>query len=275
MAYQTLLVENRNQIGIIWMNQADRGNAIDETMIVELTNAMRTLNDDVAVRCVILAAAGEDFCKGIDRDWLQQMTGNSDKRNRAIAVKLATLLETIRTLGKPTIARVHGPVLNDGAGLVAACDMAVGSFGAEFCLSDVRAGMIPSMIVPYLIRAMGERAARHYCLSAERFTAAEAYRTGLLTDIAPLDELDARINELLGQLIQGAPSAQALTKEWIRTAAGLPFTPALLDDAAKCQAAACSSEEARSGVDALLHPRRKPAWLRKTKKTARPKKNRA
>ena len=275
MAYQTLLVENRNQIGIIWMNRADRGNAIDETMIVELTDAMRALNDDVALRVVILAAAGEDFCKGIDRDWLEQMPGNSDKRNHAFAMKLATLLETIRTLGKSSIARVHGPVFGYGAGLIAACDMAIGSFGAEFCLSDVRAGMIPSMIVPYLIRAMGERAARHYCLSAERFTAAEAYRTGLLTDIAPLDELDARINDLLGQLIQGAPSAQALTKEWIRTAAGLPFTPALLDDAAKCQAAACSSEEARSGVDALLHPRRKPAWLRKTKKTARPKKNRA
>ena len=105
MAYQTLLVENRNQIGIIWMNRADRGNAIDETMIAELTDAMRTLNDDVAVRAVILAAAGEDFCKGIDRDWLQQMTGNSDKRNHAIAVKLTSLLESIRILGKPTIAR--------------------------------------------------------------------------------------------------------------------------------------------------------------------------
>ena len=275
MAYQTLLVENRNQIGILWMNQADRGNAIDETMIVELTDAMRALNDDVAVRVVILAAAGEDFCNGIDRDWLEQMPGNSDKRNHAFAMKLATLLETIRTLGKPTIARVHGPVLNDGAGLVAACDMAVGSYGAEFCLSDVRAGMIPSMIAPYLIRAMGERAARHYCLSAERFTAAEAYRTGLLTDIAPLDELDARINELLGQLIQGAPTAQTLTKDWIRAAVGLPFTTALFDDAAKRHAAVCASDEAKDGVDALLHPRRKPPWLRKTKKTARPKKNRA
>jgi methylglutaconyl-CoA hydratase len=120
---------------------------------------------------------------------------------------------------------------------------------------------------------MGERAARHYCLSAERFTAAEAYRTGLLTDIAPLDELDARINELLGQLIQGAPSAQALTKDWIRDAAGLPFTAALLDDAAKRHAAVCVSDEARDGVDALLHPRRKPAWLRKTKKSEHPKKN--
>lgn len=271
MTYRNLLVESRNQIGIIWMNQADRGNTIDETMLTELTDVMHTLNDDLAVRFVILAAAGEDFCKGIDQDWFQQMPSSSYKRNHAIAVKLATLLESVRTLGKPTIARVHGPVLSYGAGLVAACDMAVGSFGAEFCLSDVRTGMIPSVISPYLIRAMGERAARHYCLSAERFTAAEAYRTGLLTDIAPLDELDARINELLGQLIQGAPTAQALTKEWIRAAAGLPFTTSLFDDAAKRHAAVCASDEARDGVDALLHPRRKPAWLRKTKKPAHPK----
>jgi methylglutaconyl-CoA hydratase len=202
------------------------------------------------------------------------MTGNSLKQNHANAMKLATLLESIRTLRKPTIARVHGPVLNEGAGLVAACDMAVASYGAEFCLSDVRAGMIPAIIAPYLIRAMGERAAHHYCLSAERFTSAEAYRTGLVTDIAPLDELDARINELLGQLFQGAPSAHALIKDWIHAAAGVPITPALLNDGARRHAAVCGSEEAREGLGALF-TRRKPAWLRKTKKSASTKKSTA
>jgi methylglutaconyl-CoA hydratase len=152
--------------------------------------------------------------------------------------------------------------------------MAVASYEAEFCLSEVRVGMIPAVIVPYLIRAMGERAARHYCLSAERFTAAEAYRTGLVTDIAPPNELDARINELLGQLFQGAPSAQALVKDWIRTAAAVSITPSLLDDGAKRHAAACTSEETREGLDALL-ARRKPAWLRKTKKSAPTKKTAA
>jgi methylglutaconyl-CoA hydratase len=202
---------------------------------------------------------------------LQRMTVNSFKRNHADAMKLAALLDTIHTLKKPTIARVHGPVLNDGAGLVAACDMAVASYDAEFCLSGVRAGVIPAMIVPYLIRAMGERAACHYCLSAERFTAAEAYRTGLVTDIAPLHELDARINELLGQLFQGAPSAQALVKDWIHTAAGVPITSSLLDAGAKHHATACISEEAKEGLDALTG-RRKPAWLLKTRKSARTKK---
>ena len=271
MNYQTLLVESRNGVGIVWMSRADRGNALDEIMVAELTAAMHSLEDDSAVRAVVLAGAGDIFCAGADRDWLQRMTDNSFKRNYADAMKLATLLDAVHTLKKPTIARVHGPVLNDGAGLVAACDMAVASYEAEFCLSEVRAGVIPAVIMPYLIRAMGERAARHYCLSSERFTAAEAYRTGLVTDIAPLDELDARINELLGQLFQGALSAQALVKDWIRVAAGVPITPSLLDDGAKRHAAACISEEAREGLGALL-ARRKPAWLRKTKKPAPAKK---
>jgi methylglutaconyl-CoA hydratase len=267
MNYQNLLVECINGVGIVWMNQADRGNALDETMVAELTAVMHALNDDLAIRAVILAGVGDTFCSGTDPDWLQRMTGNSFKRNHADAMKLAALLDAVHTLQKTTIARVHGPVSNNGAGLVAACDMAVASYNAEFCLSEVRAGIIPAVIIPYLIRTMGERAARHYCLTAERFTAAEAYRTGLVTDIAPLDQLDARINELLGQLFQGAPSAQALVKDWIRAAAGVPITPSLLGDGAKRHAAACSSEEAREGVGALFNTRRKPAWLRKTKKT--------
>jgi methylglutaconyl-CoA hydratase len=272
MDCKTLLVESRNGVGIVWMSRVDRGNALDETMVAELTTAMHALDDDSTVRVVILAGAGDTFCTGVDRDWLQRMTGSSFKRNHADAMKLATLLNAIHTLKKPTIARVLGPVLNDGAGLVAACDMAVASYEAEFCLSEVRAGVIPAVTVPYLTRAMGERAALHYCLSAERFTAAEAYRTGLLTDIAPLDELDARINELLGRLLQGAPSAQALVKDWIRAAADVPITPALLDDGAKRHATACASEEAREGMRALLG-RHKPAWLRKTRKSAPTKKN--
>lgn len=267
MNYKTLLVESRNSIGIVWMNRADCGNALDETMVEEMTAAMRALEDDPAVRAVILAGAGDAFCAGADRDWLQRMSESSLKRNQTDAMKMATLLDVIHTLKKPTIARIVGPVLNDGAGLVAACDMAVASYDAEFCLSDVRAGVIPALILPYLIRAMGERSALQYCLSSERFTAAEAYRTGLVTDIAPPEELDGRINDLLGRLILGAPSAQALVKDWTRSAAGVPVTPALIDEGAKRYAAACTSEEAREGLDAL-RKKRKPAWLRIKKKSA-------
>ncbi len=220
MEYKTLIVEIKQCIGLVWLNRPKQRNVFDEKMILELTEAMRTLNDNPSVRAVVLAGKGDNFCAGGDLKWMQRMADGSAKQNLADATNFATLLHTIDTLNKPTIARVHGPVLAGGAGLVAACDIAVAAYDAEFCLSEVRLGLFPSTIGPYLVRAMGERAARRYCLSAEPFTAAEAYRIGFISDIAPLDELDPRINELLGQLIQGGPVAQTLCKEWIRNAAG-------------------------------------------------------
>ena len=267
MKYQTLLVEIKHRIGLVWMNRPKLHNAFDETMISELIEAMRTLNNDPAVRAVVLAGAGESFCAGGDLKWMQRMAGGSSKQNFADAMNFATLLHTIDTLKKPTVARVHGPAFAGGVGLAAACDMAVAAYDAEFRLSEVRLGLIPSTIAPYVVRAMGESAARRYFLSAELFTAAEAYRIGLVSDIAPLDELDARINELLGQLLQGGPAAQALSKEWVRAVAGVPITPALIKDSATLLAAARASEEGREGIRSFLD-KRKPAWLGKKKKTA-------
>lgn len=267
MKYQTLLVEIRHGIGITWMNRPKLHNVFDETMIAELIAAMRTLNDDPAVRAVILAGEGSSFCAGGDLKWMQRMAGCPFEQNYADAMNFATLLSTIDTLKKPTIARVHGPVIAGGVGLVAACDIAVAAYEAEFCLSEVRLGLIPSTIGPYVIRAMGERAARRYFLSAELFTAAEAYRIGLVSDIAPLGELDARINELLGQLIRGGPVAQALCKEWIRTVAGLPITPDLINKSATCLAAGRASEEGREGIRSGIE-KRMPAWLGKKKQPA-------
>ena len=275
MKYQTLLVEIKHSIGIVWMNRPELHNVFDETMISELIAAMRTLNDDPAVRAVILAGVGSNFCAGADLKWMQRMADCPVEQNHADAMNFATLLHTIDTLKKPTIARVHGPVFAGGVGLVAACDIAVAAYEAEFCLPEVRLGLIPSTIGPYVIRAMGERAARRYFLSAEPFTAAEAYRIGLVSDIAPLGELDARINELLGQLIQGGPVAQALSKEWIRTVAGVPITPDLIKESAIRLAAMRASEEGREGIRSGLE-KRMPAWLGKkkkptTKKAAAPK----
>ncbi|MHB9097370.1 MAG: enoyl-CoA hydratase-related protein, partial [Syntrophales bacterium] len=154
-----------------------------------------------------------------------------------------------------------------GVGLIAACDMAVAAYEAEFCLSEVRLGTIPAAYGPYVVRAMGERAARRYFLSAERFTAAEAYRIGLVSDLAPLGELDAMINGLLGQLIQGGPRAQALSKEWIRAAADAPISPKLIADGATRLADVRASEEGREGIRSLIEKRR-PAWLDQGKKQA-------
>jgi methylglutaconyl-CoA hydratase len=267
MEYQTLIVEIKHRIGIVWMNRPKLHNMIDETLISELIETMRTLNDDPEVRAVILAGEGDSFCAGGDLKWMQRMAGSPYEQNRADAMNFATLLHTIDTMKKPTIARVHGPVFAGGVGLVAACDMAVAAYEAEFCLSEVRLGLIPSTIGPYVIRAMGERAARRYFLSGELFTAAEAYRIGLLSDIAPLVELDGRINELLGQLIQGGPVAQELCKEWIRAVAGVPMTLDLIKESAARLANLRASQEGREGIRSFLE-KRKPAWLLKKKKTA-------
>jgi methylglutaconyl-CoA hydratase len=267
MKYQTLFVDIKHSIGIVWMNRPKLHNTLSETMISELTAAMRTLNDDPAVRAVVLAGTGESFCAGADLKRMQRLAGYNFKQIHADAMNFATLMHTINTLKKPTIARVHGPVFADGVGLVAACDMAVAAYGAEFCLSEVRLGLIPTASGPYVIRAMGERAARRYFLSAERFTAAEAYRIGLVSDIAPLVELDARINELLGQLIQGGPCTQALSKERILAAAGASITPDLINEDAKRIAAALTSKEGREGICSFIE-KREPAWLGQTKKTA-------
>jgi methylglutaconyl-CoA hydratase len=267
MEYQTLIVEIKQRIGLVWMNRPKQHNVFDETMISELTNAMRTLNDDPSVRAVVLAGAGDSFCAGGDLKWMERMAGGSAKQNLADATNFATLLHTIDTLNKPTIARIHGPVLAGGAGLVAVCDMSVAAYNAEFCLSEVRLGLFPSTIGPYVVRAMGERAARRYVLSAEPFTAAEAYRIGFISDIAPLDELDARINELLGRLLQGGPVAQVLSKEWIRAVAGVPITPDLVKDSAARLAEVRASEEGREGIRSFIE-KRKPSWLLKKKKTA-------
>ena len=266
MKYQSLLVEVKHNIGIVWMNRPKLHNVFDETMISELIAAMRILNDDTAVRAVVLAGTGSSFCAGGDIKWMQRMAGCPFKQNHADAMNFSTLLHTIDTLQKPTIARVHGNAFAGGIGLVAACDFAVAAFEAEFCLSEVRLGQIPSTIGPYVIRAMGERASRRYFLSAELFTAAEAYRIGLLSDIASLEELDTRINALLGQLLQGGPVAQALSKEWVRVVAGAPITPDLIKESATRLATVRASEEGREGIRSFIE-KRVPAWLGKLKKT--------
>ena len=267
MKYQTLLVDIKNRIGIVWMNRPKSHNALNETMISELIAVMQTLGDDPAIRAVVIAGTGESFCAGADLKSMQRMGGGSFKKNHADAVNFSTLLRTIDTLKKPTVARVHGPVFADGVGLVAACDIAVTAYEAEFCLSEVRFGLVPAAVGPYVIRAMGERSARRYLLSAERFTAAEAYRIGLISDIAPMVELDTRINELLGQLLLGGPVAQALSKGWIRRVAGIQITPDLIKESTATLAEVRASEEGREGILSSLE-KREPAWLGQKKKTA-------
>jgi methylglutaconyl-CoA hydratase len=267
MSYETIQVEQTPAgIALLWMNRPNVRNAFNDAVIAELTDAFRTLEGDDGVRAVVLAGRGSAFCAGADLNWMKRMAGYGFEQNYADALGLANMLHTLHTLKKPTIARVHGPAFAGGMGLVAACDIAVAAHGAEFCLSETKLGLIPATISPYVIAAMGARMAYRYMLTAERFSAAEAYRIGFVQEIAQEEELDATINAILGHLVAGGPAAHAATKELIRAVAGKPLTPDLIGDTATRIATARASDEGKEGIRSFLE-KRQPAWVPEQKAT--------
>jgi methylglutaconyl-CoA hydratase len=255
-----LTVDVRESVAIVVLARPEVHNAFDATLIHELTQALRTIDGDPAVRAVVLLGAGKSFCAGADLNWMKKMAGYGHADNLADATALATMLKTLHRLSKPTIARVHGSAFGGGVGLVACCDIAFAAHDATFALSEAKLGLIPATIAPYVVEAIGARQARRYFLSAERFTAAEAFRIGLVHDICPIDELDTRINELLGALLVAGPRAQAEAKELIRAVAAWPIDDAVIADTAARIARVRGSPEGKEGVAAFLE-QRPPAWV--------------
>ena len=267
LKYETLEVTEAHGVAIVWMNRPEVRNAFNETMIAELTAAFRALDKAPDVRAVVLAGRGPAFCAGADLNWMKKMAGFSSEENQRDAMGLAGMLHVLHTLSKPTLARVHGPAFAGGMGLLAACDIAVASQDAEFCLSEVKLGLIPATISPYVLAAMGERAAQRYFLTAERFSAAEAYRIGLVQELTLPGELDARINEILGHLVTAGPASLAATKDLIRAVARRPLDSKLIADTATRIAKARASDEGKEGVRSFLE-KRKPAWHPEAKASA-------
>ena len=259
-AYTTLAVEIRDGVALVTLARPEVHNAFDETLIAELTQALVALERDAAVRAVVLLAAGKSFCAGADLNWMKRMAGFGEKENLVDAMALATLLKTLSCLAKPTIARVHGAAYGGGVGLVACCDIVVATPTAIFSLSEAKLGLIPATIGPYVVEAIGARAARRYFLTAERFDAADAYRLGLVHDIVLPDALDERIDELLAALMTAGPHAQAEAKALIRAIAGRPIDDRLSADTAARIARIRKSAEAREGVAAFL-AKRPAAWI--------------
>jgi methylglutaconyl-CoA hydratase len=261
MTQQTIEVERRPAgIGVVWLNRPDLRNAFNDTMIAELTGAFRGLGTDAKVRAVVLAGRGPVFCAGADLHWMKRMAGYTFEQNHEDALGLARMLDALRTLPKPTVARVHGHVFAGGMGLVAACDIAVAARGAEFCISEAKLGLIPAVISPYVIAAMGERAARRYMLTAERFSADEALRIGFVHACVDTPGLDPAIDELMGHLLAGGPAAHAATKDLIRAVASRPVSEDLIADTATRIAATRASAEGKEGIQSFLE-KRKPAWV--------------
>ncbi len=255
-----LIFSVANHVGRITLNSPEVRNAFNDDVIAELTQAFKDMCANPDVRCIVLAAEGLAFCAGADLNWMRRMADYSHDENVADASKLASMLHTIAACPKPTIARVQGDVYAGGTGLVAACDIAVAVESAQFCISEVKIGLIPATISPYLIRAMGVRAAQRYWLTAERFNAAEAMRIGLVSEVASTQELDAAVNKLCKQLCLASPEALRSTKKLIDAVALKPITPELITHTVQAIADARSSAQGKEGLQSFLQ-KRQPTWL--------------
>jgi methylglutaconyl-CoA hydratase len=246
-------------IARLTLNRPDMRNAFDETLIAALTAAVREAAEDPGVRVLLLTGAGKAFCAGGDLNWMRKMATLTDAENHADAAKLARMLHAIWSCPKPVVACVNGDAYAGGMGLVSACDIAIAADSAHFCLSETRLGLLPATISPYVLRAMGERAANRYFLTAERFDAATAFRLGQVHDVAPLADLAQRAEALCLALCDNGPGAVQASKRLVRDFAGREIDAALIADTVERIAAVRSTDEAREGVGAFLE-KREPSW---------------
>ena len=284
----TIEIEQRGAVATLWLNRPEMRNALNPVVLQELLMAIRRLDKDKEVRVLILAGRGSAFCAGADLKWMQsagnasadntqstatavkpvslkntQKKGKEAKKKIAKAPKmggLEDLLWTLHTLKKPSIARIHGPAFAGGMGLVSACDIAIASTEAQFCLTEVRIGLIPAVISPYIVRAIGQRQANRYFLSAERFDAGQALHLGLVHQVVSPEELDKSVETMQNHLLAGGPMALDQSKQLIRLVGQGRITPALRDETVRRIAKARSSVEGQEGVASFLE-KRKPNWV--------------
>lgn len=260
---QYILTKTENAIVIITMNRPDVHNAFNEEVIAELTAAFVKAGADASVRAVVLRGNGKSFCAGGDLNWMRKVADYSFDENVTDAMALGTLLKTINTLPKPTIALVQGSAFGGGVGLAACCDIAIAEEDAQFCLSEVRIGIIPSIIAPYVITAIGERQARRYFMTAERIDAETAKHIGLAHEVCSKGELDAALEKILAALWNGAPAAQARGKRLILEIAKRKIDDDLVRLTSERIAEARASDEGREGLSAFLN-KIEPGWRKKS-----------
>lgn len=259
--YQNILTEVDAGVGIVTLNRPERHNAFDDAMIAELSDAMATMASDTDVRVVVISSIGKSFCAGADLGWMQRAAAFSLDENRRDAGELAEMLRRIADCPKPVIARVQGPAYGGGVGVIAACDMAVATFESRFALTEVKLGLIPAVIGPHVLAAIGERYARRYMLTAEVFSAAEAYRIGLLHEmVADEAALDEAVGEWIEAVLRNGPQALAECKVLIRAITGRPYGQKAIDFTVESIARLRVSPEGQEGLAAFLEKRR-PDWV--------------
>ena len=255
-----LQIDTTAGLATVTLNRPDVRNAFNEDVIAELTQAFTQLGQQADVRCIVLAANGPAFCAGADLNWMRRIADYSHAENLADAAQLAEMLRVIHSCPKPTVARIQGDAVAGGTGLVAVCDVAVTVDTAHFCLSEVKLGLIPATISPYVIRAMGERAAHRYFLTAERFNAAEALRIGFVHEVVTADALDATVAQITRALLAASPDAVTSCKQLVHGVAGQEISTALVAMTVQAIADSRTSVHGREGVESFLQ-KRKPNWI--------------
>jgi methylglutaconyl-CoA hydratase len=243
----------------VFLNRPEVRNAFNDGVIAELTLAFTSLGADPELRAIVLGGHGKAFCAGADLAWMRAMADFDWAQNHADAAGLAQMLWTIWSCPLPVVGRVHGDCYAGGVGLAAVCDVLVASTAANFCLSEARLGLLPATIAPYVVKAMGEQAARRYFLTAERFSATQAQAMGLVHEVTAADQLDAQVAAIVAAVVANGPAAVKACKRLVKDVASCEITAALRDDTARRIADIRASAEGREGVQAFLN-KREPAW---------------
>lgn len=254
-----LEIERRGPAAWLWLNRPELRNALNGVLQDSLVKAFEELETQKNIRVLVLAGRGQAFCAGGDLSRMQQAAKMTRAKSKAEAGRFARLLYRMHTYPKPLIARVHGAAFAGGMGLVAACDLVVAAEEAEFRLPEVRIGLVPAMISPYLVRALGEPQARRYLLTGERLGAREAHRLGFVHECVAAAELDAGVEKLAAQLAQAGPQALARAKQLLARVAKAPISPKLGAETATVLAEVRAGAEAREGIRSFLE-KRKPNW---------------
>jgi methylglutaconyl-CoA hydratase len=259
----TLEIKRYGPVARVYLNRPDVRNAFNDGVIGELTQAFGGFAVDAQLRAVVLGGRGKAFCAGADLNWMKRMAAYTWEENRADAQALADMLWSIWSCPVPVVGRIHGDAFAGGVGLAAVCDILVAAETATFCLSEARLGLLPATIGPYVVRAMGEQAARRWFVTAERFDARAARAMGFVHEVCPADALDAKVDEIVATLVANGPNAVRACKKLVQDVAGQPITASLREETARRIADIRASDEGREGVQSFLGKRR-PAWLPET-----------
>jgi methylglutaconyl-CoA hydratase len=256
-----LLSADARGVATVTLNRPEVHNAFDDKLIAELTEALKKLEADKAVRVVVLTGAGKSFSAGADLNWMKRMAGYTEAQNLEDARRLAQLMRTLNGLKKPTVAAVQGPAYAGGLGLIACCDVVVCVDSANFALTETRLGLAPAVVGPYVAAAISARAARRYFLTAERFTAQDALRLGLVHMVVAAEQLKDAAESVIAALLACAPGALVAAKEQVALLAGAKIDDALIDGTARLIARLRASPEGKEGVASFLE-KRKPSWVK-------------